>query len=94
MYALACECVCVHVVCVISWILTPSHVVAFLTKMPVYVSLYRMKYLRIQYLDPISEGKNVQINYIIYGYDMATVKITWYFDSCFIFALTESTIRN
>lgn len=53
-----------------------------------------VKYRRIQYLDPISEGKNVQINCIIYGYDMATVKITCYFDSCFIFTLTESTIRN
>jgi hypothetical protein len=48
----------------------------------------------MQYLDHISEGKNLQINYIIYGYDMATVKIICYFDSCFIFALTESTIRN
>lgn len=75
--------------------LIANYVMAFLTEMHVCVCLcVRKKYLRIQYLDPISEGTNVQINCIIYGDDMATVKIACYFDSCFIFTLTESTIRN
>lgn len=38
-------------------------------------------------LEHVNERTGERGRWIVYGYDLATVKITCYFDGCFVFAL-------
>lgn len=44
-------------------------------------------YMALWHLDHINEHTGERGKWIIYGYDLATVKIGCYFDGCFVFAL-------
>lgn len=44
-------------------------------------------YMGLWHLDHINEHTGERGKWIIYGYDLATVKIGCYFDGCFVFAL-------
>lgn len=44
-------------------------------------------YMILWHLNPVNEHTGEQGKRIIYGYDLATVKIGCYFDGCFVFAL-------